>query len=117
MSREGPCFITRALEEDGWGHTVTAVMCLLSARHCAHGGGAATQQVEQDRPGILLLFGKILIEGAFKELPISGWNKGERSACSRAGKPSQDFGNVAVLCLLKSVETVVCLFMPEEDFY
>lgn len=105
------------LEEDQWGHTVTAAMCLLSARRRAHGGGAAMQQVEQDRPGIFLLFGKILIEGAFKELPICGWNKGERSACSRAGKPSQDFGNAALLCLLKSVEMVVCLFMPEEDFY
>lgn len=30
-------------------------------------------------------------------------------ACSRAEKPRQGFADVAVLCVLKSVETVVCL--------
>lgn len=90
---------------------------MLNARRRAHGGGAAAQQVEQDRPAIFLLFGKILIEVAFRScLSVAGTNE-KGVACSRAEKPSQDFGKVAVLCLLKSMDMVVCLFMPEEDLY
>lgn len=65
MCHEGPCFITHVLEEC-WEHTVTIAMRLLSVRHYAYGGGAATQQVQQDHPAIFLLLGNILIEGAFR---------------------------------------------------
>lgn len=83
MSRPGPCLITHVLEEDRWGHTVSALMWLLSAWHRAHGGGAAMQQVERDHPASFLLFGKILIEVDFRScVSVAGTNE------KRAGKPS-----------------------------
>lgn len=75
------------------------------------------QQVERDRPTIFLLFGKILMEKAFRSCQSVAETNEKGVAYSRAGKPSQDFGNVPVLRLLKSMEMVVCLFMPGEDLY
>lgn len=65
------------------------------------------QQVKGDHPAIFLLFGKILTE--VRSFPsVAGTNE-KGAACSRVEKPRQGFAGVAILCVLKSVEMVVCL--------
>lgn len=106
MCHAAPCFITSVLEEDlgacYYCHDVN------SARHRAHGGAAGLLS-------IFLLTGKILM--AFRSCPSVAKTNEKGVACSRRGKPSQDFGSAATLCLLKAMEMVVYLFMPGEDFY
>jgi len=68
-------------------------------------------------PSQLPALWKIHMELAFSSCPSVAETNEKGVACSRPGKPRQDFGNIAALCLLKAMEVVVCRIMPGEDLY